>query len=356
MNKFDWYLVILTIIIFSVGMLFQYSASYQKYVNFGQNLFLRQLVWAGLGLILAILIFIVGHRRILSFAYPLYAVSLIALIAVLIMGRSILGAQRWISLGWFNFQPSELAKISLIVVLANYLGHNKEDLYSLKSLLRPGILTVIPMILILKEPDLGTALTFVPIFLAIAYVAGTRARHILAIIGSGIILSPLFWSFLKTYQKQRLLVFVNPNIDPLGAGYTIIQSKIAIGSGRLFGKGWLAGTQNQLNFLPERHTDFIFSVAGEEWGFLGAALLLGLFFLFIQRMFVIAANTENPYSRLMVVGLATMLTFQILVNIGMSMGLLPVVGLTLPLISYGGSSLVISLVSVALILDVTREQ
>ena len=184
------------------------------------------------------------------------------------------------------------------------------------------------------------------------YAGGLRLRYILGFIGLGVLSSPLLWSILKDYQKERLLVFINPNIDPLGAGYTVIQSKIAIGSGKLFGKGWLAGTQNQLHFLPERHTDFIFSVVGEEWGFVGAIILLGLFFLLIRRILHIAYNTQDPYSQLLVVGITAMLAFQILVNIAMVMGLLPVVGLTLPLISYGGSSLIITLICLSLVIDV----
>jgi len=306
----------------------------------------------GIGLFLSLVILKIGHHRFLGMGYVLYIISIALLIAVFFLGRARLGAQRWISVGWFNLQPSEMAKIAFILVMANFLGHNSERMKSAKSLIFPIVLTIIPVALILYEPDLGTAIVFLPVCAAMLYAAGVNLKHLLGIGLIGAAASPLLWSLLKGYQKQRLMVFINPDIDPLGAGYTIIQSKISIGSGGLFGKGWLSGTQNQLNFLPERHTDFIFSVVGEEWGFAGAILLLGMFLLLLKRVFLAAEKSENIYSRLMIVGIATLLTFQIVVNIGMSMGLLPVVGLTLPLISYGGSSLIVTLIALALVLDV----
>ena len=200
-----------------------------------------------------------------------------------------------------------------------------------------------------KEPDLGTALMLVPILLVLIYTWGAPLKYLLFMIFSGLFLCPLGWFFLKDYQKERLMVFIDPGLDPLGAGYTIIQSKIAIGSGGFFGKGWLSGTQNQLNFLAERHTDFIFSVVGEEWGFFGSMVLVGLYFLLIQRGFFIAEKAKDPCGRLLAVGLTTMIAIQVIVNLCMTMGFMPVVGLPLPLVSYGGSSFLVTMMALGLL-------
>lgn len=220
----------------------------------------------------------------------------------------------------------------------------------------PLLLTAIPAFLILRQPDLGTALVLFPIFLSMLFVFGAEIKHIAVFIMTGFLSFPVFWHILRPYQRQRLLVFINPNTDPLGAGYTIIQSKIAVGSGRLLGKGWLSGTQNYLNFLPERHTDFIFSVVGEEWGFVGSMILLALYFLLIKRMLRMLDMTENIYGRLLIAGVATMIFLQVVVNVGMTIGLFPVVGITLPLISYGGSSLLTTFIGIAIVLNVHQER
>jgi len=221
-----------------------------------------------------------------------------------------------------------------------------------KNLIIPCILAGIPFSLVLLQPDLGTALLLIPIFLTIMIMGGVKLRYIVGMVAIGIAGMPVFWHFLRDYQRQRLLVFINPNIDPLGAGYTIIQSKIAAGSGGLFGKGWLNGTQNQLNFLPERHTDFIFSVIGEEWGFLGAMGLVLLYFFVVKRAFNISMLTSDAYGRAIASGVGVMLGLQVIINIAMTIGLMPVVGIPLPLVSYGGSSLVATVVAIGLLLNV----
>jgi rod shape determining protein RodA len=271
---------------------------------------------------------------------------------VLFFGRQRLGAQRWIQIGAFNLQPSEFTKLSLILMLAYYLGRRHDKVLRIKSFLIPFFLTAIPAVLILKQPDLGTDLVLFPILFSMLFIYGTEIKYMAGffLLTAGFL--PIFWNMLRSYQKQRLLVFINPNMDPLGAGYTIIQSKIAVGSGRLFGKGWLSGTQNYLNFLPERHTDFIFSVVGEEWGFVGSMILLTFYFLLIKRMLHILDMTENVYGRLLIAGIATMLFFQVVINIGMTIGFFPVVGITLPLISYGGSSLLTTFIGIAIVLSV----
>ncbi|MBN1353114.1 MAG: rod shape-determining protein RodA, partial [Candidatus Omnitrophica bacterium] len=249
-------------------------------------------------------------------------------------------------------QPSELAKITLTLSLALFVGERKNDINKISTVFFALTFCLPFFFLILIEPDLGGALILLPLTLAILFVGGTRLRHIFFIIASGLATLPLFWHFLKGYQRQRLMVFINPNIDPLGSGYTIIQSKIAVGSGGLFGKGWLSGTQSQLNFLPERHTDFIFSVVGEEWGFIGALILVLLFLLIVYRAAKIIETTPNIYGKLIATGFLTLFALQVVINIGMTIGILPIVGFPLPLISYGGSSLITTLFYIGLLLNI----
>ena len=355
-KNLDYPIIFLTVAIFAIGIMFQYSVSYQKDVATIHNPAVKQLIWLLIGFLVFAFVLKVGYRRILSGSYFFYGAVLVLLAAVFLFGRQRFGAQRWLQFGIFNIQPSEFTKLSLILTLAYYLGRRSDRVLRIKNFLVPFFLTAIPAVLILKQPDLGTALVLFPIFMSIIYILGTEIKYIIGFIGVCILSFPFFWHLLRPYQKARLLVFVNPNTDPLGAGYTIVQSKIAVGSGRFFGKGWLSGTQNYLNFLPERHTDFIFSVVGEEWGFVGSVILLALYFLLINRMLRILDMTENVYGRLLIAGIVTMLFLQVVVNIGMTIGIFPVVGITLPLISYGGSSLLTTFIGIAIVLSVHQER
>ncbi|MDD5450034.1 MAG: rod shape-determining protein RodA [Candidatus Omnitrophica bacterium] len=351
-KELDKTLLALVFLIFIIGLFCLYSASYSRNVEFGVNLIPKQLTWMAIGLVILVAVLLIDYQKIVDMGYFFYGLGLFALFLVLIFGHATLGAQRWFTIAGFNLQPSEFNKIVFIIMMASYLGHARAEIVNIKGLLVPLLLTAPPFILILAQPDLGTALILVPVLFAMLLVAGARPKHLIGFVLIGLISSPIFWNFLKAYQKKRLLVFLNPDIDPLGAGYTIIQSKIAIGSGGFFGKGWLAGTQNQLNFLPERHTDFIFSVIGEEWGFFGAMVLVGLYFLILKRGLIIIERTTDIYGRLVGAGILTMLGIQVFVNISMTIGLMPVVGLPLPLISYGGSSLWTTLIAVGLLLNV----
>ncbi|MBN3038653.1 MAG: rod shape-determining protein RodA [Candidatus Omnitrophica bacterium] len=365
-KNFDFILLAVTLVIFAIGLSFLFSASYQQYdAEEGltlHSLVVKQIIRFALAFFIAIIILKVDYQKWLELAYPLYLLNVILLAMVLLLGQTRLGAQRWISLGFIGFQPSEFSKLIVIFTLARYLGQKENALgnnlfwrkglkYS-KTLVVSFLIVGAPFILIVKQPDLGTALTLIPILLAMLYVWGTSIKTLLLVSLPCVVASPFLWHMLKPYQKRRVLVFLDPNIDPLGAGYTVIQSKIAIGSGGLLGKGWLAGTQNQLNFLPERHTDFIFSVVGEEWGFLGAALLLTLYMVLILKGFSIAQRTLNTSGRLLACGIVVLFAFQVVVNIAMTIGLVPVVGLPLPLISYGGSSLFLNIASIAFLLNV----
>lgn len=348
-HDLDYGLMLIVAAIVTMGIFTIYSAAYQKYIISGANLSLRQINSAMIGVVAAVLIFRIGYQRLIDFGYYLFAINIALLVLVLIIGDMRYGARRWIEIGSFAFQPSEFAKITFVFALAKYLGAVRDHIEDPKALIIPLAMAAVPMLLIFKEPDLGTALIFAPILFTMLLMAGARLKHILLILGAGLVMAPFLWLFLKDYQRARLLVFLNPNADPLGAGYTIIQSKIAIGSGGLLGKGWLAGTQNQLNFLPERHTDFIFSVVGEEWGFIGGAILLWLYYRFIEKGVIIAETTSDIYGKTLAYGIVTIFAAHIIVNIGMVCGLMPVVGLPLPFMSYGGSFLIMALACVGLL-------
>jgi len=351
-KDFDKTLLVMSFVILAIGLLTIYSATQAKRLSFYESYFLRQTNWMAIGIILLIIITKFSYQKFIDLSYILYGINIILLILVLVLGHVRLGAQRWFSISGFAFQPSEFIKLSLILVLANYVGAKKGMMSQLESLIMPCILLAVPFLLVVLQPDLGTALLLLPIFFSILLIGGARVKYLVVMIFIGLAGLPVFWHFLHDYQRQRLLVFINPNIDPLGAGYTIIQSKIAIGSGGLWGKGWANGTQNQLNFLPERHTDFIFSVIGEEWGFLGVLAVALLYFFIIKRAFNIASSTSNMYGKSIAAGIAVMLAFQVIINIGMTIGLMPVVGIPLPLISYGGSSLVATMAAIGLLLNV----
>jgi rod shape determining protein RodA len=319
--------------------------------------FLRaRLLHLVIGLVALVVAAALDYRRLAATAPLLYAATLLLLASVLILGEARLGAQRWIVLGPLGgFQPSELAKLAIIVTLARHLDTVK-TLPRLRSLVPFGAHVALPMLLILKQPDMGTALVLIGILASMLYVAGARPRDLAAVAAAGAGLLPLFWSFLHDYQRRRLAAFWDPSADPLGAGYALIQAKIAVGSGQLFGKGLFAGTQNLLRFIPEQHTDFIFTVVGEELGLIGATALLGLYIVWIWRALAIAAGARDRLGALIATGVATMVAFHVVVNIGMTIGLMPVTGIPLPLLSYGGSSLLTTLAGTGMLLGIWRRR
>jgi rod shape determining protein RodA len=326
------------------------------------DIFWKQVIWIFVGLFVMWFFSNIDYRKIWDFAWPLYGIILFALLLVLILGRSILGAQRWLELGGFNFQPSEFGKIALILLLSRYfskksfdeLAWSRKQFSFIKGFMLPLFITATLALLVLIQPDLGTAIIYMFIFIALIFFIGVRLRYILSCFITLILFSPFIWFSLRDYQKDRLLVFLNPDRDPLGAGYTIIQSKIAVGSGRIFGKGWFSGTQNQLNFLPERHTDFIYSTIGEEWGFMGSIILIILFYILIKRILRLAELAHDNFARNLCLCTASLIFIQFFVNITMTIGFMPVVGLPLPFISYGGSSLVVFLLLIGVTLNISR--
>ena len=360
--KLDKVILIITLVIIVFSLIALYSSCHQSNIFVKKNIFFKQLFWICIGIGLMFLFSNIDYRKFWDFTWPFYLFILFTLILVLALGRTRLGAQRWLELGLLNFQPSEFAKLAVVLLLARYfsqrsvgkLNISRTNILWLDTFLFPFLFVLIPLFFVLIQPDLGTALMFVFIFLVMSYFVGVKNKYILSFLVLSLLSSPIFWHILRPYQKDRLLVFLNPNRDPLGAGYTIIQSKIAIGSGRILGKGWLAGTQNQLNFLTERHTDFIFSTIGEEWGLLGGVFLIFLFFVLTYRVLKISKLVNDPFAKNLCIGIASLFTIQFFINFAMTIGIMPVVGLPLPLLSYGGSSLVSFLVSIGIILNISR--
>ncbi len=352
MRHLDLVILLCLVLVNLAGLIFLYSASSSLDEAKFQAIMSKQSMLMFIGFVLIFIILLIDYQRFIDSAYFLYVINLFLLVLVFFAGSKRLGAQRWLSLFGFTFQPSEFMKITLVLMLASYFGARKEHSKSTFLMIK-GILLVLPaFLLVAVQPDLGTALMLLPILLGVLFIFGTDIKALLATAFLGILSTPIFWYLLKDYQRKRLLVFLNPNLDPLGAGYTITQSKIAVGSGGLFGKGWLSGTQNQLNFLPERHTDFVFSVVGEEWGFIGISVVLLLYLIIILRGVMIISQTRDIYGKLIAAGVVCWFTFQIIINVGMTIGILPVVGLTLPFISYGGSSLLVSMIAIGLLLNV----
>jgi len=345
-KKFDWVIFPVICIILAIGIIFIWSASNEKFV-------IKQFVWIGAGFTLFFILLYFDYLLFAYYSYIIYAGVLCLLLLLLIFGDPVKGTRRWFSIGSFSVQPSEFMKITLVLTLARFLRYKKYGL-GIFDIGMALIITFIPMALIVKQPDLGTALIMVPVLFAILYAAGIRLFYLITLIGAGLATTPLLWFFvLKSYQKMRIIGFLWPEkTTDWGAGYHRIQSLIAIGSGGLFGAGWGNGTQNRLKFLPERHTDFIFAVIAEEWGFLRACFVLFLYIVFFMCGIGIAKNTREPFGHLVAIGLTTMFATQVVVNISMNLGIAPIVGMTLPFISYGGSSVLTSFIALSIIFNI----
>ena len=341
---FDWVLVGLAGVLVGAGLVTLWSLV--------PRFAMRQFVWLGLGTVGLLVLISIDYRRLARWAYAGYAVGLGALAVVLVLGRSAQGARRWLALGPLTLQPAELFKLVLIVALAHYLASREDQRPGWDRLVIPLGLAAPALALIIKQPDLGTALVLLPVILALVFVGGARGRDLGLLAGVGLAAAPTFWFFLRDYQRERILVYLDPARDPLGSAWNVIQAKITIGSGQLVGKGLFGGTQSRLAFLPERHTDFIFAAFAESWGFLGAMVLLAVYGLLALRGLEVAASARDALGSLLATGATVLLVSQALVNLGMVTGLLPVVGIPLPLVSYGGSALLTALGAVALIANV----
>jgi rod shape determining protein RodA len=316
----------------------------------------RQISWVGVGLVGLLVVVSVDYRNLVRFAPVFYVVGLGLLLSVFILGRTVSGARRWIHLGPLTVQPSELFKLIFIITLAWALTSARGERLSRASLVGTFVLLGVPFFLVVRQPDLGTALVLVPVLGATLVGLGLRMKVLGGLALGSVALMPLAWFVLKPYQRDRLLVYLDPFRDPLGTAYNVIQAKIAIGSGQLLGKGIGGATQSRLAFLPERHTDFIFAVFAEMWGFLGCLVLVVAYALLVLRGFEIAAGTRETRGRILALGVTTVFAAQILINIGMVTGLLPIVGIPLPFMSYGGSSMVVSLTALGLLLSIRMRQ
>ncbi len=359
-ENFDWGFLAVVILICSVGLVVLYSA-----LTAGQagnaavihGLFKKQIIWMGAGFGIMLVTLVLDFKELDKLNLVFYTFCVGLLISVLLFGHVVGGSRRWLMLGPIRVQPSELMKIALIISLASaYSTCVSQTGLDFRKLLKPAFLCIIPFILIVQQPDLGTGLLLLLITVSITLFVKVEKKVLISFAGLGFALAPSVWFVLKDYQKSRILTFLNPERDPLGAGYHIIQSKIAIGSGMLTGKGFLKGTQNALSFLPEQHTDFIGSVLAEEWGLAGCTVLLALYFILLFWGLNIAYNCRNMFGSILAFGITIMIAWQIFINFGMVMGLMPVVGVPLPLVSYGGSSVITNMVGFGILLNISMRR
>jgi len=352
LQNVDWVLVGGVLLVTVMALLNLYSST-RLNDTVGLSAFFKQLYFNLMGFGLILLIVMVDYKALIAMSYPLYILGLLMLVAAMAFGQTVAGSQRWIDLGFFRLQPSEPAKLVTIIVLASY--YYRKDTgkgFTLGELFTPIVLTLIPFALILKQPDLGTALIILVIFASMTLFVKLRWSTFAVLTGTALGALPVAWKMLKPYQRQRIAIFLNPESDPLGSGYHITQSKIAVGSGLKFGKGYLHGTQGQLDFLPERHTDFAFSVWAEEWGFFGSLIFMACYFFVLLWGLNIAVTARDKFGMLLAFGIVALLFWQAFINMAMIMGLLPVVGVPLPLFSYGGSSLLTNLACIGLLLNI----
>jgi rod shape determining protein RodA len=352
LQNVDWLLLGAALFIIGLSLVCLWSLNPTRGIS---SLVWRQISWVGVGLIGLLVVASVDYRNLVRSAPVLYVIGLGLLTSVFVLGRTVSGARRWIHLGPFTVQPSELFKLIFIITLAWALTTGRGE-RSRTSLIGTFVLLGVPFLLVVRQPDLGTALCLVPVLAAILVGIGIPLKVLGGMTLAGIAVMPLGWFVLKPYQRDRLLVYLDPFRDPLGTAYNVIQAKIAIGSGQLLGKGVGGATQSRLSFLPERHTDFIFAVFAEMWGFLGCLVLIVAYVLLVMRGFEIAAGTREMRGRILALGVTTVFAAQVLINIGMVTGLLPIVGIPLPLMSYGGSSMVVSLTALGLLLSIRMRQ
>lgn len=351
-KSFDWPLLGITLFLTLLGILNLYSASYSFSVG-RTPIFIKQIYYVLIGFVGIVIILQIDYKNLERYAYWIYTFSILLLIAVLLFGKTGGGARRWIGVRGFTYQPSELMKLSLILAMAKYF-HNSSNIggYYLKDLVVPFMMVAFPCLLIMKQPDLGTALVLLAIFGSIILFVKVRSSSLIIAGFSFLAGAPILWHFMKDYQKKRLLTFLRPELDPLGSGYHIIQSKIAVGSGRIFGKGMLSGTQSQLQFLPEHHTDFIFSVLGEEWGFIGSLVVITGFLFLILWGVGTSKECKDRFGTILSFGVVAMISWHFLINIGMVVGLMPVVGVPLPFFSYGGSFVITIMMGIGILLNI----
>lgn len=347
----DLYILILTLIIAAIGCFLLYTVSQ------GKQWMLKQLYTICFFFVITLLVRRINIALLYKYTNIVYASCIILLVITSISGHAAMGAQRWIHLYGINIQPSELTKIAIIMQLSQYFHKNySTKIHNIKSLLAVALIILVPVILILKQPNLGTATSIIIMSGMILFGAGIRKSVFIYCIISALVLLPFIWNGMHDYQKRRMLSFLYPENDLLGSGYNVIQSQIAIGSGGIYGKGFMEGTQHKLNFLPEKHTDFIFTVLAEEFGFIGVTIVIILYLSLIMLCYFVAACSQNHYGRIIAFGVGSMIYVNMIINISMISGLMPVVGIPLPLLSYGGSNISSTLIAIGLVANVSKNR
>ncbi|MCU0848052.1 MAG: rod shape-determining protein RodA [Spirochaetes bacterium] len=428
-NRIDYVLVIVVMLLVTMGILAIYSAGFDPVDKINSGLYKKQILWFIFGFILMILMTFLTYQSLGDYSLHIYGVLLVILLITTIFGKPIRNTRAWLSFGFFSIQPSEFMKLGLVIVLGKYLELRERDISHFRELFIPALLTAVPIIIILNQPDFGTAILFIPILFVMLFVGGADLAHLVSIVliviiatvvpmiltyrewigaeGSnfileffkdvnlllivsgvlfvasivcfvlhfffvnrvyrrvylpgfiisfGLLFSIAIQKIFKTYQKKRILVFLNPDLDPHGSGYNIIQSKIAIGSGGFFGKGFLKGSQSQLGFLPEKTSDFIFSVISEEWGFFGSIMMIILFAIIVYKGIRISFEAKDKFGALLASGITSILFFHILINIGMVIGIMPVTGLPLCFVSYGGSNLLMAMICIGILINIRSKK
>ena len=349
-RDFDWVLLFVALMLSVIGLVEIYSST----LNMESNFLLRQLIWVGMGVLLLFVVAAIDYPVFVENVLPLYVGVVLILAYVLFFGHTVSGSRSWFGIGSLGLQPSEIAKMVVVITMARYMGESKERYMRFLQIVTVSAICALPAFLVALQPDLGTAITFIPILAFGLFVRGVRPMVFVSGLLIVILLIPLTWLVLKDYQKDRIIIFLQPETDPLGSGYQVIQSKIAIGSGGFWGKGLFEGSQNQLGFLPTRHTDFIFSVVAEELGFIGVSITLSLLLALILRALSGAFMARDNLGLFIVVGVVGMFVFHILVNVGMVIGFMPITGIPLPFVSYGGSSVLTAFIGLGLIISVRR--
>lgn len=356
-SKYDLNAAWTMLFLIGIGVVNLYSATYSSQGSEAQ-FWKLQLIWFGVGILVSSAAYFVHYRVLERFAYAAYAANLLLLVAVLIVGKSVLGAKRWLGFGAISIQPSEFMKITIAWTLAKYFHDDQfRDHYDLKNLLIPVLLVLIPVLLVMAQPDLGTAMIILAVSVSVILFVKVSPRLLIGVAVLATILLPVAYKFvLKDYQRQRIITFINPQSDPRGAGYNSIQSMIAVGSGQFLGKGYKKGSQSQLNFLPEHHTDFIFSVFSEEHGFLGFLVLVALYIFLLMNALKISYGSNDKFGMLFSFGLAALFFWHVFINIGMTTGIMPIVGVPLPFMSYGGSFLLACMLSIAILTNIANKK
>lgn len=355
LKKFDWNYAAVIFAIQVIGLINLYSAAHST--DHLDRVFYSQLMWIGLGWSAFLVFSNFNYKNLLKFSHIFYGLNLTALILVLVMGKNFYGARRWLDIGFMHYQPSETMKVFLVLYMASYLARHKLENLGFKQLLKPILIIGIPFALTAKQPDLGTALLLLAIPSSMILFVKVQKRVLITVALLIAIALPLAWNYgLKTYQKNRVINFLNPDQDPRGTGYNSIQARIAIGSGQILGRGFQQGSQNQLQFLPERHSDFIFCVLSEEYGFIGAILTLSFFLILLFIILNIARDSGDRSGALVCVGLTAFMFWHLIINVGMVAGLLPIVGVPLPLLSYGGSSMLTFMISLGIVANVGKRR